>query len=84
VKTLELKLTRIGNSQAVRLPAELIKRYNFSGNLAVELREDGVLLKPGKIKKLSWEQTCKEMAASDEDWSDWEALPDGMVEPWDD
>ena len=28
-------------------------------------------------KKLSWEETASEMAADDEDWSDWERLPDG-------
>jgi len=83
MKTLDLKLTRIGNSQGVRLPVALIKRYGFSGSLAVEAREDGLLLKPKKARKLSWEQTYKEMAAADEDWSEWERLPEGRAEPWD-
>ena len=65
------------------MPAGLIKRYGFSGSLDAEAREEGLLLKPKGQTKLSWEETYKEMAKSDEDWSDWEALPDGMVERWD-
>ena len=83
MKTLDLKLTRIGNSRGVRLPVAVIKRYGFSGSLAAEAREDGLLLKPKKQAKLSWEETFREMAASDEDWSDWQAMPDGAIEPWD-
>jgi len=83
MKTLDLKLTRIGNSLGVRLPGALIKRYGFSGPITVEAREDGLLLKPRKQSKLSWEETAREMAKSEEEWSDWETIPDGMVEPWD-
>ncbi|MBM3888730.1 MAG: hypothetical protein FJ388_06340 [Verrucomicrobia bacterium] len=84
MKTLELKLTRRGKSRAVRLPEQLIKQYGFAGTLAAEARADGLLLKAKKQGKLSWEEICKQMAASGEDWSDWEALPDGLNEiPWD-
>ncbi len=83
MKILDLKLTRIGNSRGVRLPVALIKRYGFSGPITVEAREDGLLLKPKKQSKLSWEETYKQMAKSQEDWSDWEAADDGMIEAWD-
>ena len=39
MKTLDLKLTRIGNSRGIRLPVALIKRYGFSGSLAVKSDE---------------------------------------------
>ncbi len=42
MKMLALKLTRIGNSKGVRLPTTLIKRYGFSGFLAVAARKDGL------------------------------------------
>src|SRR5881396_2044939 len=85
MKTLALKLTRIGNSKGVRLPVALIKRYGFSGSLAAEAREEGLLLKPKKPGKLSWEETAREMAASGEDWSEWDsAAADGLETcPWD-
>ncbi|PYJ06913.1 MAG: hypothetical protein DME25_05265 [Verrucomicrobia bacterium] len=82
MKTLDLKLTRIGNSRGVRLPVGIINRYGFDGSLAAEVRQDGLLLKAKKKAKLSWRETYKQMAKSDEDWSDWEAVPAGTVEPW--
>src|SRR4051812_32894007 len=86
MKTLALKLTRIGNSKGVRLPAKLIKRYGFSSSLAVEAREDGLLLKPKKPAKLSWEETAIQMAAGDKEWSDWDAAASEGLEtcPWED
>jgi len=84
VKTLDLKLTRIGNSKGIRLPAELIHRFGFSESLAAEVREDGLLLKPKKRIKLSWEETAREMAASNENWTEWDAsVADGIETcPW--
>lgn len=84
MKTLDLKVTRIGNSRGVRLPVALIKRYGFSDALAAEVRPEGLLLKAKKQTKFSWEQTAKEMAASDEDWSEWEVSgADGLETcPW--
>jgi len=84
MKMLALKLTRIGNSKGVRLPAALIKRYGFSGFLAVEARDDGLLLKPKKPAKLSWEETAREMAVTNEDWTEWDsAASDGLEScPW--
>jgi antitoxin component of MazEF toxin-antitoxin module len=85
MKTFELKLTRIGNSKGVRLPVELIQRYGFSEWLAAEVREEGLLLKPKKQTKLSWTETAAEMAASVENWSEWEStVLDGLETcPWD-
>ena len=79
MKTIELKLTRIGNSKGVRLPVELIHRYGFSESLAVEVCKEGLFLKPKKRTKLSWEETAREMAASDEDWNEWNStISDGI------
>src|SRR6266581_42126 len=84
MKTFDLKLTRIGNSKGVRLPVALIKRYGFSGWLAGELREEGLLLRPKRQTKLSWEETAREMAASDENWAEWDStVADGLEScPW--
>jgi antitoxin component of MazEF toxin-antitoxin module len=85
MKTLDLKLTRIGNSRGVRLPAGLIRRYSFSDALAAEARPEGLLLKAKGQAKLSWEETAQQMAASAEDWSEWDAvIADGLGTcPWD-
>ena len=85
MKIVDLKLTRIGNSKGVRLPVELIKRYGFSESLAAEMREEDLLLKPKMRSKLSWAETAHQMAASHEDWREWEStMADGLETcPWD-
>ncbi len=82
----ELKITRIGNSRGVRLPAESLKRYQIGDTVIMEERSDGILLRPigPAVPKLSWQETASAMAASGEDWSDWDALSaDGLDQiPW--
>jgi mRNA interferase MazF len=86
MKTKELKVARIGNSRGVRLPASSLKRYSVGSALIMEERTEGILLRPaaGCAAKLSWEETAREMAASDEDWSEWDVLAgDGLDSvPW--
>jgi antitoxin component of MazEF toxin-antitoxin module len=86
MKTIELKVARIGNSRGVRLPAEALRRYRIGESVVMEERNDGILLRPkGPVpSKLSWEDTAREMAASGEDWSDWETTSaDGLdAIPW--
>ena len=78
MKNLEIKLTQIGNSRGVRLPAELIRKHRLDHGMLLEEREGEIVLRPKKApRKLTWEETAREMAAAEEDWSGWEALPDG-------
>ena len=78
MKTLEAKLTRIGNSRGIRLPAELIRKHHLDHGVLLEEREGVIVLRPKKApKKLSWEETARQMAESGEDWSDWQAPTDG-------
>ena len=78
MKILETKLTRIGNSRGVRLPADLIRKHHLDHGVLLEEREGEIVLRPKKApKKLTWEETARQMAAADEDWSGWETLPDG-------
>lgn len=83
----ELKITRIGNSRGIRIPAESLKRYQIGDTVVMEERSDGLLLRPPgpAVAKLSWEETARAMAASGEDWSTWDAVSaDGLDQvPWD-
>lgn len=87
MRTLELKVTRIGNSRGVRLPAATLRRYHVGSGVLMEERADGIFLHPKPVasEKLSWEETARQMAESHEDWSGWEiAAADGLdVVPWD-
>jgi antitoxin component of MazEF toxin-antitoxin module len=83
----KIKVARIGNSRGVRLPAEVLRRYRIEETVLMEETPLGILLRPvgGAVEKLSWEDTAREMAASREDWRDWDqAVGDGLENlPWD-
>ena len=86
MKTREIKIARIGNSRGVRLPAASLKRYAVGTSMVMEERAEGILLRPAgpAVEKLSWEDTAREMAAANEDWSEWDVLDgDGLSSvPW--
>jgi antitoxin MazE len=79
MKTLQLKITKIGNSRGIRLPADVIERYKLDKIVLLEQRPEELALRPQSRKKLTWKETYKQMAASGEDWSDLEGtLADGL------
>ena len=82
----ELKVTRIGNSRGVRIPAATLARYDVGESVVMEERSDGILLRPAGVAlaKLSWAETAREMAAEAEDWSEWDTTTgDGLDSaPW--
>jgi antitoxin component of MazEF toxin-antitoxin module len=86
MNTRELKVTRIGNSRGVRLPAATLRRYHVGSVLLMEERSDAIVLRPAgsSVEKLSWVDTAREMAASGENWSAWDTTAsDGMEAiPW--
>ncbi len=86
MQTTELKIARIGNSRGVRIPAEVLRRYAFGDAAILVECLEGLLLRPKQRtdEKLSWADTAKAMAATTEDWSDWDAAAsDGLDSiPW--
>lgn len=86
MKTVEISLARIGNSRGIRLPADLIRKHGFDTGVVIEDRGHEIVLRPkGGKPKLSWEETAREMAEANEDWSAWDdTLADGLESiPWD-
>jgi antitoxin component of MazEF toxin-antitoxin module len=81
-----LKVSRIGNSRGVRLPADVLKRYQIGDSILMEERSEGILLRPNRHAdlKLSWQETAQAMAAAQEDWSEWDSSSaDGATAiPW--
>ena len=86
MRTVELKIARIGNSRGVRIPADVLRRYAFTDVAVMVAGVDGILLRPKQqaAPKMTWSDTAKAMAAAAEDWSDWDATAsDGLaVLPW--
>ena len=78
---MDAKLVNIGNSKGVRLPKKLIERYHLKEKLTLEELDEGILIKADEpLDKLSWEETFKEMARENEDWSDFDNLSADGVE----
>ena len=79
IRSLELKVVPIGNSRGVRLPKAVLDKYAIRDAVVVEEREEGLLLRSKKDKRLSWEETYREMAREREDWADFEStVADGL------
>ena len=78
--TRDIKLVAVGNSRGVRLPRELLRKYGISDVLVLEERSEGILLRGSSGAKMSLDQTFAEMAAAQEDWSEWEGIAaDGLA-----
>jgi antitoxin component of MazEF toxin-antitoxin module len=86
MNTIKLKISRIGNSGRVRIPAGTLARYGITDSVVMEERSDGILLRPlGRAEpKLSWEESAAAMSKADEDWSEWEATAGDEIAlpPW--
>src|SRR5439155_25896663 len=78
---IELKVVQIGNSRGVRLPKTVLDRYEIKDALVLEAREEGLLLRGKKDKRLTWEETYRETAREKEDWSDLDATVADGIEP---
>lgn len=81
MKTVVLKVSRIGNSRGIRLPAGMLRKYHITDTIIAEELTDEIVLRPAPAgkPKLSWAETAKAMAAAKEDWSEWESTAgDGL------
>jgi len=75
----EIKVSRIGNSRGIRLPASLLKRYQIEDAVLLEEQADSITLRPKHSKKLSWRDTASEMGRESESWKDFETtVNDGL------
>jgi len=86
MKSVELKIARIGNSKGVRLPAGVLKRYRIGSAVIMEENAEGIFLRPSGsfIEKSSWPVTAAEMAAAGDGWEEWDAVAGEGLEdlPW--
>ena len=77
----KVKIVPIGNSQGIRLPKDVLRKYGFVDSLMLEETEAGLFLRKQEDKKLSWEETYKTMSEEQEDWSDFNVtVADGLEE----
>lgn len=75
----DVKLISIGNSKGIRIPKGLLQKYGIEDMIVLEECEEGILMHAKEEKKLSWNETFKQIAQSDENWDDFEVTSaDGL------
>ena len=75
----DIKLVAVGNSKGVRIPKNLLRKYDFKQTLLLEETEQGLLLRKKDDEKLSWKETYQAMAEEKEGWDDFDAaILDGL------
>ena len=58
-----LKVVRIGNSRGVRLPAPMLSHYRIGHAVIAERMPEGILLRPKRDGRLSWDDTFRATGA---------------------
>jgi antitoxin MazE len=81
---MKAKIIKIGNSKGIRLPNEVIKKYNLDQEVTLELNKDSIVLKPVVVDpRAGWEEIYKKMdhtlTQEDKDWLDFQ---DPIPEDW--
>lgn len=64
---MKAQIIRIGNSQGVRIPKTLIQDGKLSGEVELELHEDGILIRSLQKPRANWDADFKAVADSDDD-----------------
>ncbi len=73
-------LTKIGNSQGIRIPKPLIAQANLENHkLVFEVVENGLLIKPVTNKRDKWKENIVDVLSTKHNLQD-EALLDDMLD----
>lgn len=81
-------LTKIGNSQGIRIPKPLIEQAHLENvNLELEVLENGLLIKPvNNTSRSSWKENIEKVLASHKEIEDEgvieDLLNDNDLEDW--
>ena len=73
-------LTKIGNSQGIRIPKPLIAGANLENKeLELEIVENGLLIKPISTKRDNWKENITQILSKNQKRKD-EAILDDMLD----
>lgn len=64
---MKAQIIRIGNSQGVRIPKTLIQDGKLSGEVELELHEEGILIRSLQKPRANWDAEFKTAADMDDD-----------------
>ena len=66
---MKAQIIRIGNSQGIRIPKALIEDGKLSGEVELELHEEGLLIRSLQKPRADWDARFKGAADADDDQS---------------
>ena len=66
---MKAQIIRIGNSQGVRIPKTLLEDGKLSGEVELELHEDGILIRSLQKPRANWEAAFGAISDGDDDQS---------------
>lgn len=61
------QIIRIGNSQGIRIPKAMLEDGKLSGEVELELHEDGLLIRSLQKPRAGWDAAFKAIADGDDD-----------------
>lgn len=64
---MKAQIIRIGNSQGVRIPKTLLEDGKISGEVELELHDDGILIRSLQKPRANWDDAFKAAADTDDD-----------------
>ncbi|GAB2596962.1 AbrB/MazE/SpoVT family DNA-binding domain-containing protein [Spirosoma areae] len=60
-------IVSIGNSKGIRIPKTVLDKYQISNSVEVEMREDGLVLRPVRNPREGWEDAFRQMHQNGDD-----------------
>jgi antitoxin MazE len=64
---MKTQIIKIGNSKGIRIPKPLLQQSHLDGEVELEVRDDGLLIKPSKKPRFNWDKEFESMSENDDD-----------------
>ena len=64
---MKTQIIQIGNSQGVRIPKVLLEETGISGDVELELVEDGILIRNIQKPRAHWDEGFRAMSENEDD-----------------
>lgn len=64
---MKTQIIQIGNSQGIRIPKVLLEESKITGDVELELTEDGILIRNISKPRSNWEDIFHSLADHDDD-----------------
>lgn len=67
MKSIKVKIIRIGNSKGIRLSKSLLEQYNMKDEVLLEAKKDSIVIRPVGNPRANWEKSFEKMRIRGDD-----------------